>query len=101
MDLQNGDSGASVITNERNIVGIVYAHTCMDDVHIIIDKANKIPEIATIAERRRNNGSVDTKGLTPSIFCGESFVLVQISRAGPGALFSYNRGQFGCIRLKL
>jgi len=73
---RKGDSGASIITNEGDIVGIVYARICME-VHIIIDKANRIPEIATIADKRRSDGSVDTKGLTTAIFSGECFILVQ------------------------
>jgi hypothetical protein len=68
-----GDFGASVITNEGTIVGLIFARTSIDDVEIIIDKKNRIPEIATIAEKSRSDGYVDTKGLTTGIFRGESF----------------------------
>lgn len=49
-----GDSGAAVVTTEGKVVRFVFAI-----IDVIIDSQSKIPDIATIANCRRRDRTVD------------------------------------------
>lgn len=87
-----GDSGSSVIDNEGNIVGFVFAGIEITDVKMIMDKRTRIPDIAKIIERRQGDGGVDVENVYTDVFHGERFILVEsaemvIERSGVGEDF--------------
>jgi hypothetical protein len=72
-----GDSGAAVITAEGNVVGFVFAIVDVTDIDVIVDFQSKVPDIATIANRRRSDGTVDKDRLWWDWFESKSFILVE------------------------
>ena len=72
-----GDSGAAVITPEGNVVGFVVGVVDITDIEVVVDIQSKVPDILTIANRRRSDGSVDNNGLWWDCFEAKSFILVE------------------------
>ena len=72
-----GDSGAAAITPEGNVVGFVFGIVDITDIEVIVDIQSKVPDILTIANRRRSDGSVDENGLWWDWFESKSFILVE------------------------
>jgi hypothetical protein len=72
-----GDSGAAVITTEGKIVRFVSAIVDVTDIDAIIDVQSKIPDSATIANRRRSDGTLDKDQLWWDWLESKSFILVE------------------------
>jgi hypothetical protein len=93
---QKGDSGSAVITAEGDLVGIVFAFIDVEEIAVVVDVESKVPDIMTIAHRRKSDGTVDDHQLWTDWYESESFILVQCAemmreRAGiEGEIFPYN-----------
>ena len=72
-----GDSGAAVSTTGGDVVGFVFGIVDVTDIEVIVDVQSKLPDILTIANRPRSDGSVDKDRLWWDCFNSESFILVE------------------------
>jgi hypothetical protein len=72
----------------------VFAFVDVEDISVVVDVEAKVPDIMTIAHRRRSDGTVDDHRLWTDWFESESFILVECAemvgkRAGiEGEIFS-------------
>jgi hypothetical protein len=93
---QKGDSGSAVITAEGEFVGIVFAFIDVEEISVVVDVESKVPDILTIAHRRRSDGTVDDHNLWTDWFESECFILIECAemvrkRAGiEGEIFRSN-----------
>ena len=92
----HGDSGSSVIDKDGVIRGVVFAQVRIKKLRIIIDPRSKIPDIATIADRRDEDGKVDVDDVVTTVHSRERcFVIVEdiemiLQRSGIGGKVIFN-----------